>query len=95
MKESVDDVMNMNVKDFLLRLTHLEAVLAEQRYINQRQLDNHIKIKNKKTINNFGDIYKEFEECMKSISEVKYIEVKYTKEELEKKHEENLAKIFG
>jgi len=93
MKVDVDQVWDMEVKEFFLRLRHMESILAEERYILQRQLDNHIKAKNKKTINNFKDIYDEFAKTMGSVSEIKYKKNDYTDEEIKAMHEENLKKL--
>ena len=93
MHVSVESVWQMECKDFLLRMKHLEAILAEDRYILQRQLDNHIKIKSKKTVDSFSDIYTEFAEQMKTVSEFKYKLVEADEETLRKKHAENLKKL--
>ena len=92
MKADVDKVWKMEVKEFYIRLKHMEAVVAEDRYITQTQIDNHLYLNNKKTISNFQKIYKDFANCMKSIDEVK------TKKNLSVKdkrkiHEENLATL--
>ena len=93
MKIDVDIVWNMEVKEFFQRLRHIEAIQANDRYILQRQIDNHLKAKNKKTINNFKDIYDEFSNSMDSIGEIKYSNVELTKEEQLEQHKEVLKKM--
>jgi len=52
--------MEMDTKDFFQKLNILEGQLAEEKFILQRQLDNHIKFKSKSTKNKWTDIYDEF-----------------------------------
>lgn len=93
MKADVDKVWDMECKTFIERLKHLEGVLGEDRYILQRQLDNHIKVSNKDTIKHWKDIYDEFRQPMDAISIYKISDVKLSKEELKEKHIKNLAKM--
>jgi hypothetical protein len=91
MKVDVETVWNMTTKEFFLNLKHMESVLAEDRYILQRQLDNKEKLKSAKTADSFGDIYNEFLQQMKAIEIVKTREM--TKEEMMQAHRENLQKL--
>jgi len=92
MKTDIDTVRKMTCVDFKENLKHMEAILAEDRYILQRQLDNHTKLTNKDTIKTYIDIYNEFSEQMKTIGVIKQAKGTLTKEEKRKIHEENLAK---
>ena len=92
MKTDIETVRKMTCVDFKLALKHMEAILAEDRYILQRQLDNHTKLNTKETIKNYVEIYEEFSEQMKTIGVVKHAKSNLTKEEKRKMHEENLAK---
>lgn len=93
MKCDVDKVWDMECKEFFLRLKHMEAILAEDRYIKQRQLDNHIKAKHSKSVNSFSEIYEEFALQMKQIGKIKINNINLTKEEMKQKHKMNLAKM--
>ena len=57
---SIDDIMKMDTKDFFQKLNILDGQLAEEKFILQRQLDNHVKYGNKATHDKFIDIYNEF-----------------------------------
>jgi len=91
MKVDIDEVWDMECKEFFKRLKHLEAVLAEERYILQRQIDNQLKTRSKKTVNSFGDIYREFSKQMETVREIVPFEM--TDEQKRKIHEENLKKM--
>ena len=92
MKTDIETVRKMTCIDFKERMKHMEAILAEDRYILQRQLDNHTKLKTKETIKTYLDIYNEFSEQMKTVGVIKQVKGVLTKEEKRKIHEENLAK---
>ena len=91
MSVSVDEVMQMEYKDFKNKLNLVESLLAEERYILQRQLDNHLYLNSKNTINKYTDIYKEFTEQMRKVNV--YSERKLTQDEMKKIHEANLKKL--
>lgn len=89
MKVSTSEIDEMYVIDFNKKLKIMEALLAEERFILQRQLDNHLKINSKNTINKYMDIYKEFEVQMKKITKAR----KLTTEEMKALHEKNLRTL--
>lgn len=64
-------VYRMEFIEFKKIQKQLDVIEAEERFILQRQLDNHIKLKSKQLIQHFGDIYKEFEDII--YSEIKII----------------------
>jgi len=93
MNENVDSVWKMTCKDFRSRMKHMEAILAEGRYILQRQIDNNIKLNNKETIKDFTEIYKEFSNQMKEVEVIVFNNKEISNEEKKKIHKENLAKM--
>lgn len=74
--------MQMDYLIFRDYLKYIGVIEAEERFILQRQLDNHIKIKSPKLIDSFTDIYKEFESVINP--DVKIVKKTTTKIDAEK-----------
>jgi hypothetical protein len=92
MKVSVNEVWKMDCKTYFKRVEILDVILAEERYILQRQLDNHVKLNYADSIKDFSSIYKEFGDQMGVITETRQHK-EYTEEELEKIWKEKLDKV--
>ena len=67
---------------------------AEDRFILQRQLDNHIKVKSKKLVETFTDIYEEFQSVINNdIKICKKTTQKLSKEEAKERWNKTLGKL--
>ena len=89
--ERVDDVLQMDTRVFFERLNILDGLIAEEKFILQRQLDNHVKYGKKATAGKFTGIYDEFISQMKRSDKTKKKEL--TQEEKLAIHKANLVKL--
>jgi hypothetical protein len=61
---TLQDILKMDYLKYKEILNVTDVIEAEERFILQRQLDNHIKVNSPKLVKNFTDIYTEFEEVI-------------------------------
>lgn len=63
-------MLNLKFKTYREIINNTDILEAEERFVLQRQLDNHIKLQSKELISKFHDIYKEFEEVIEGNIEI-------------------------
>ena len=64
MNVKIEEIWEMDTKDFFNKLNILDCQIAEDRYILLRMIDNNLKLKSPTTQDKWLDIYSEFREQM-------------------------------
>lgn len=85
----------MEINTFKRCLNVLNAIHAEERYINQRMLDNHLFSNSEKGFKYFNKIYDEFESIINKEIKLKRIEIKISEEEQKKRWKKMIGKLKG
>lgn len=85
----------MEINIFKRCLNVLNSIHAEERYINQRMLDNHLFANSEKGLKHFNKIYEEFEGIINKEIKLKRIEVELSEEEQRKRWKKMIGKLKG